>query len=112
MTNQVLTPGAWYYVSFTYTGTSTADGVKIYFNGDSVPLNVLYNTLSSTIVGAEPLCFGASGTVSSKRWFLDGTIDEMRISSCTRSADWIITEYHNQEDPSGFFDVGLEEPGP
>ena len=29
-----------------------ADGVKIYFNGGSVPLNVLYNTLSSTIVGS------------------------------------------------------------
>ncbi|HWR63814.1 MAG TPA: DUF2341 domain-containing protein [Candidatus Thermoplasmatota archaeon] len=111
-TNQVLTTGAWYYVSFTYTGTSTADGVKIYFNGGSVPLNVLYNTLSSTIVGAEPLCFGASGTVSSKRWFLDGTIDEERISSCTRSADWILTEYLNQEDPSAFFNVGFEEPGP
>jgi len=111
-TNQVLTTGAWYYVSFTYSGNSVADGVKIYFNGGSVPLNVLYNTLSSTIVGSEPLCFGASGTVSSKRWFLDGTIDEERISSCTRSADWILTEYLNQEDPSAFFNVGFEEPGP
>jgi hypothetical protein len=111
-TNQVLTPGAWYYVSFTYNGTSNADGVKIYFNGGSVPLNVLYNTLSSTILGSEPLCFGASGTVSSKRWFLDGTVDEVRVSSSARSAAWILTEYNNQEEPSEFFNVGLEEPHP
>ena len=111
-TNQVLTPGAWYYVSFTYNGTSNADGVKIYFNGGSVPLNVLYNTLSSTILGSEPLCFGASGTVSSKRWFLDGTVDEVRVSSSARSAAWILTEYNNQEEPSEFFNVGFEEPHP
>ena len=43
---------------------------------------------------------------------LPGTIDEIRISSSARSADWIITEYQNQNNPSGFIDTGLEESGP
>ncbi|HIH00250.1 MAG TPA: LamG domain-containing protein [Thermoplasmata archaeon] len=43
---------------------------------------------------------------------LPGTIDEVRISSNSRSPAWIFTEYLNQEDPMGFIDVGFEEPGP
>jgi len=111
-TDVVLTPGTWYHVAFTYDGSSTASGVIIYVNAAIQVKTVITDSLSSSIVGTEPLCFGASGDSSAKRWYMDGIIDEARISSCTRSAAWILTEYHNQEDPSGFFNVGVEEPGP
>ncbi|MEX2514740.1 MAG: DUF2341 domain-containing protein [Candidatus Paceibacterota bacterium] len=38
------------------------------------------------------------------RWF-DGMLDEIRISSAARSADWIATEYNNQNAPSSFYTI-------
>ena len=39
----------------------------------------------------------------------DGIIDEVRISSMARGADWIKTEYNNESSPGGFYAVGSEE---
>jgi hypothetical protein len=41
--------------------------------------------------------------------YLDGQIDEIRISKVLRSEDWITTEYNNQINPMGFYSVGPEE---
>ena len=38
----------------------------------------------------------------------EGTIDEVRVQSTNRSAEWIATEYNNQNDPSAFYDLGTE----
>ncbi len=38
--------------------------------------------------------------------FFNGLIDEVRISNIARSADWIQTEYYNQDDPNTFYSVG------
>ena len=32
-----------------------------------------------------------------------GSIDEVKISNTVRSADWILTEYNNQNSPSTLF---------
>ncbi len=40
--------------------------------------------------------------------FFPGSIDEVRISNITRSADWIKAEYNNQSSPSTFYTVGAE----
>jgi exo-beta-1,3-glucanase (GH17 family) len=45
---------------------------------------------------------------------VDGIMDEVRVSSVARSADWIKTEYNNMFDPGdigtpGFYTVGAEE---
>lgn len=39
----------------------------------------------------------------------DSTIDEVRVSSVARSADWITTEFNSQDSPSTFYSVGAEE---
>ncbi|MFX0185201.1 MAG: DUF2341 domain-containing protein, partial [Candidatus Hodarchaeota archaeon] len=36
-------------------------------------------------------------------------LDEVRISTSAKSADWIATEYNNQDDPNSFFSVSSEE---
>ena len=41
--------------------------------------------------------------------FFNGRIDEARIASVARSTAWMQTEYNNQSNPNGFFDVGVEE---
>jgi len=40
--------------------------------------------------------------------YLAGSLDEIRISSVVRSADWIATEYANQNNPSTFFSINTE----
>jgi hypothetical protein len=39
----------------------------------------------------------------------NGTVDEVRVSRTVRSADWVMTEYNNQVDPSSFYALGSEE---
>ena len=41
---------------------------------------------------------------------MDGVIDEARVSSTVRSANWILTEYNNQNDPSSFYILSPEAP--
>ncbi|MCK4891961.1 MAG: DUF2341 domain-containing protein [Candidatus Pacebacteria bacterium] len=41
--------------------------------------------------------------------FVNGIIDEIRISNVARSGDWIITEYNNTSSPDTFYTVGVEE---
>src|SRR5260370_5704363 len=40
------------------------------------------------------------------------TIDEVRVSNIIRSADWIATEYNNQNSPSTFYSSGTESTPP
>src|SRR4029077_10286953 len=42
--------------------------------------------------------------------YLNGSIDEMRLSNVARSADWIATEYNNQNSPSTFYTLGEFSP--
>jgi len=38
-----------------------------------------------------------------------GTLDEFRVSTVARTANWITTENNNQSSPSTFYEVGTEE---
>lgn len=40
---------------------------------------------------------------------LNGQLDEVRIATVVRPADWVRTEFNNQSSPSSFYDVGNEE---
>jgi hypothetical protein len=42
---------------------------------------------------------------------MHGMIDEVRVSSTARSADWITAEYNNQSSPSTFYSVGSASGG-
>ena len=41
-------------------------------------------------------------------WYWNGNLDELRLSTSIRSADWIKTEYNNQSSPSTFLTIGAE----
>ena len=43
---------------------------------------------------------------------LNGQLDEIRISDICRDSNWITTEYNNMNNPTLFFTIGPEEPGP
>jgi hypothetical protein len=50
--------------------------------------------------------------LSSDPRYFDGEIDEVRISTVARSADWITAEYNNQSDPANFHSACTEETAP
>jgi hypothetical protein len=92
----------WVYVSFTYDGT-----IKYHYHngsevrtdsGGSGPISATTST-SSVIIGARE-----DGSQN-----FGGTLDEVRISNENRSADWISTEYNNQNDTASFLYAGTEE---
>jgi hypothetical protein len=50
---------------------------------------------------------GCAGSGDSN--FYDGLMDELRVATVLRSADWVKTEYDNQKPGSTFISVGAEE---
>ena len=97
----ILSPSTWYYMVGVYDGTSN----KIYING------ALEGTtaFSAGNFGGNKHDIGAYQTLGgTPSLFLNGVIDEHRISNVARSANWITTEYNNQSVPSSFYAVGLE----
>ena len=59
--------------------------------------------LNTTAVSAS---LGKDPGAALREW--NGIIDECRISNSVRSADWIATEYNNQNSPSTFYSYGGE----
>jgi YD repeat-containing protein len=90
----------WTHLVGTYDGSV----MRLYLNGiqDANSLNapgtIGYGTSKEVVIGKATLYASAI-----EAW--NGLLDELRISSVARSADWIATEYNNQNSPSSFFIV-------
>ncbi|MDQ7814929.1 MAG: DUF2341 domain-containing protein [Patescibacteria group bacterium] len=83
-----LTTSTWQYVVGTFDGSS----MKFYLDGEL--LNTRTDSFSiGDYDGSSGLSFGSSWSDWSD-W--TGYLDEVRVASTTRSADWIKTEYNNQ----------------
>ncbi len=91
----------WYNISGTFNGST----VSIYLNGTLVagPTSATWNTTLG-----EGLQIGNWATYDAAGKF-QGIMDEIRISNIARSADWIMTEYNNQNNPGTFETWGIEE---
>lgn len=97
-----IVTGTFQYWTGTYDGTTW----RIYLNG------VLDNSATGTgpISNARPVYVGAVDAVGfGSLNFFGGSIDEVRISSSVRSADWVATSYNNQSSPSTFYTIGSEQ---
>jgi hypothetical protein len=95
----------WYLFHLVRNGPT----VEYYVDG-----NLEYSDISGDYGSSsnpnENLVIGTGRKMNER--FFDGTIDEIRITNNARISDWISTEYNNQNDPSSFIDIGLEETGP
>ncbi|MEM9325576.1 MAG: DUF2341 domain-containing protein [Bacteroidota bacterium] len=90
--------GNWYHVVATYDGAYA----RIYINGTEANNDAETRALY-TPPTAEPFVFGRRQHSGVSRWnYYDGDMDEVRLSKVARSAQWIATEYANQNDPAGF----------
>jgi len=96
----------WYYVMAVvdYAG----EYLRLFIDGD-LDNETGVSWGSSTYVHGVPTIETWMGDHPTSGRDFTGVIDEVRISSIARSADWIETEYINQYMPDSFFAVGVEE---
>jgi len=88
----------WHY----YTVTLSGGTIILYEDGSSVS-SKSHNTNVAADSDNVQIMRRSDGN------YATGKMDELRVSSTARSADWIQTNYNNQYDPDSFFDVGLLE---
>jgi CheY-like chemotaxis protein len=109
----LINDGAWHHV----TGVADVANSLLRIYVDGLEKNTTsYSGTSRTGTNALHIGHG-SGEVSQE---FDGIIDEVRVSSIVRTADWIQTDYSNQYDPTkaagctdnGFICMGSEETDP
>ncbi|MDD3190954.1 MAG: DUF2341 domain-containing protein, partial [Candidatus Pacebacteria bacterium] len=98
-----LNDSEWHYLSATYG----ASGMKLYVDGE--------------LKDSDDTVFGSLSTLRSGFWIgryndnragdygFDGTIDEVRVSVSERGANWIQTEYNNQDSSGVFSALSAEE---
>jgi len=89
--------GTWHYLVTARNGLA----VTVYLDGVSLG--------SGNLPGNESVSFGYLGARNCcAGLYYNGALDEVRLSNVVRSADWVSTEYKNQQSPSTFYGVGNE----
>lgn len=103
---------AWSYAVWTVQGNPKA--LRVYLDGVlrgadtnlsnfGLPINFQLELNSND----KPLIIGSADQETDEVFV--GDLDELRVASISRSADWIATEYANQKAGSTFLAVGPEE---
>jgi len=102
-----LSSSTWYYL--TAVVDVSGDNIILYQDGVAIGTTGTANfpnaSTDNTVAGEAALAAEDNGSGQN----LNGKMDEVRISSGALSADWIKTEYDNQDDPSSFYSMGEEE---
>ena len=101
--NEAKPPNSWYYM----TGIKQSGTNYLYINNIQQSATGTQTLLNSNY----PFCIGAWRTEAASANF-NGIIDEVRVSDIGRSSAWIETEYNNMNNPTLFFTIGPEVPGP
>lgn len=97
--SHTLSTGTWYYLTLSYSSSAGLVGYVNAASDNTVAASGALGTNGyNTYIGNSPQ--------TSQLW--NGTIDEARVASVVRSADWITTEYNNQSAPGTFETLGTE----
>jgi hypothetical protein len=93
----------WHYIVITFNTSGTL--LSVYIDDAAAETS---NTLSgSEVQGGSSMRLGTNKNSCP----FDGKIEEFRCSTNVKSANWIHTEYHNQNDPATFMSFGVEVGG-
>ena len=100
--SNTLLSNTWYYCVGVADITNNVR--SIYVNG------VLAASVTSTGWGTDAGNSSVAGETASGETGnrLNGRIDEVRVANTALSADWILTEYNNQNSPSTFYSISVE----
>ena len=100
--------GAWQHVTGTYDGSETEAGIKLYVDGVEVSSSSSLGAYDGMITTTLEVEFGAYEG-GGNPWDFNGQIDEVRISSAERSADWIKASFLSQNRTFAFNNFASEE---
>jgi hypothetical protein len=95
--------GNWVRLDGVFTIASTSSG-QFYKDGSAVATTVTLDTGNS--IYNSTAAFEISGENNGSADLFNGAMQEIRVYDGTLSADWIATEYNNQNSPSTFYTVG------
>lgn len=87
---------AWHYYVYTFDGTTS----RLFVDG----LQRATSTVAPQTAMPDECNIGRYNNGE----YIDAVIDEPRFSMSTKTADWIMTEYNNQNNPGDFISVGVE----
>lgn len=98
-----ITLDTWQHVAIVYNKDSTANDPQFFINGVAVGITERDTPGGSMDSDASSNLF--IGNRSDLGRTFAGQLDEIRLSSVSRSADWIATQYRNQSSPATFYSV-------
>ena len=94
-----LSSNSWNHLVFVRSGDNSSNGYSAYLNG-----TLMGQASSGTLPIGNTITFGFRPDTPGQSW--TGNLDEIRVSTMARSADWIAAEYNNQGAPWRFYDEG------
>ena len=97
--------GNWHHIAAVI---DTSAGLILYADGTSVATNAGGTNGYNGFANPRIIFGAAGGTALAQPAGMSGAIDEMRVSSVARSANWIKTEFDNQSAPAAFLSYGPE----
>lgn len=103
--SHTLSTGTWYYLTMKYNNVG-GGGVALTGYVNAASDNTVNQATADLAITAATTHIGNDTNTASREW--NGTLDEVRVASVTRSADWITTEYNNQSAPGTFETLGTE----
>ncbi|MEI7961192.1 MAG: LamG domain-containing protein [archaeon] len=114
---------AWIDSNYTFNSTNTWYDIAMVRSSGTVRfyVNGVQTTGTSTATPNTPTSHFTIGNqldpTNTPYRFINGVIEEVRMSSTPRSADWIATNYNNQNSPGNFgapsfYSIGSEALGP
>jgi hypothetical protein len=100
----IVNTGQWYHVAGSFdVATKTR---RLLVNGSEVVTDTGTACLANDIPH-----YTLMGIDNLQDDYLDGVLDEMRVSFVARSNDWITTGYNNQSSPATFYQSVVDEAG-
>jgi hypothetical protein len=96
-----ITSNNWHHLTAVFDRETGLDTAYFYLNGSPAGSENSTLVADTTVSGTANVAFGSNVFI--------GNLDELRISSVARSADWIATEFANQDSPSTFHQFLSEE---
>jgi hypothetical protein len=104
--NSGISASTWYYLAGVFD--DSANTLTLYSDGiQRVQTTGVTDTPDQSSSALE---IGDDvDNINSLGQFYDGQIDEVRIYEGVLTADWIATEYNNQNNPRAFYSIGGEE---
>jgi len=106
----MLESNKWYHVAMTYSGTNSADGIKIYINGVDRTGNILYNESFATPSSMKTNLPFQVGIRDSSYLPFSGDLDEIAVWNRTLSPTEVASIY-DQQAPKFLDNSGLGNNG-